>query len=107
MAGPGARGGARRARRGRRRSLARRRSGGKAGHPRAAPLVVGRAGRRAADGGARARAHARDARRRSLTPPGARATISWIQEVGMSMYAVVEAGGKQHRVTPGQVIEVD
>jgi len=25
----------------------------------------------------------------------------------MSMYAVVEAGGKQHRVTPGQVIEVD
>jgi len=23
------------------------------------------------------------------------------------MYAVIEAGGKQHRVTPGQVLEVD
>jgi len=40
-----------------------------------------------------------------LTPDSAR----WYNFLfgGPSIYAIVESGGKQYRVTPGQVIEVD
>lgn len=37
----------------------------------------------------------------------ARAFASQIIRQGIYMYAVIETGGKQYRVTPGQTIEVD